>query len=224
MISFILFSPVVAHWGDICRVLSDEYRILEVTDVRFRSAERDGYREFIHDLYPTHSRKRIERKCDDLEPFPYMIRIVMAEGAIERRSEMKERIRTAYASVAPVDRYITIHSSDTKEEARIFGAMTHPMNVRSARRRARLGPAFLARLKDVRQELKRAGIGVFDACIVDDAVLEPFGIRKAKDIDMIVRAEKRDHVRFGALDIVSPGYSRCGVSDDDIISNPQHHF
>lgn len=224
MISFVLFGPVLEHWNRIDGMLALDYRVTGRRDVIFRSDEKDGFREFIHDLYPTHSRRRIERKCADLVSYPLAVRVVTAEGDSGKRHTTKDRIRGEFSEIARRDLFITIHSSDTDDEARMFWSMTHPTNLIHTRQRRRASDGFLERTGSARAELDSAGIDRADACVVGGGVLEAMGIRTASDFDVIVPAALRDKTRFRSIDLAAPWYSRGEVSDDAIIADPQYHF
>lgn len=224
MTAFVLFGPVLEHWENIVGRLALDFRVTGWKDVAFRRDEEAGFREFIHDLYPSHSRKRIERKCDDLAPYPLAVRIVTAIGDEEKRHIVKCRIREEYAATAQQDLYITIHSSDADDEARMFWAMTRPTSLMHAKARKRATEGFLARAAAAKEDIDAAGIGSSSVCVVGGGVLEAMGIRKANDFDVIVPAALRDKARFRSLDLAAPWYSRGEVSDDAIIADPRHHF
>lgn len=224
MIAFVLFSPILPAWDRVCGMLALSYRTTGRRDVMFRADEDAGYREFIHDLYPTHSRKRIERKCDDLAPYPRAVRVVTAEGDPEKRYGVKDQIREAFHPEVDRKLFATIHSSDTDEEARLFWAMTHPMNLFHARRRARLSKEFLAKTALAKAELERCGIPVMEVCVAGGSVLEACGIRQSNDIDLILPACHREKAAFcKGVDVVGEGYV-ASRSDEAIVSDPSNHF
>src|SRR5690606_36747069 len=114
--------------------------------------------------------------------------------------------------------------SDTDEEARLFWAMTHPMNLQHARRRARLSKEFLAKTALAKAELERCGIPVMEACVAGGSVLEACGIRQSNDIDLILSSCHREKAAFcKGVDLVGEGYV-ASRSDEAIVSDPFNHF
>jgi tetratricopeptide (TPR) repeat protein len=238
----VLWSAVADEWNAIEAAIDAEMPIVSRRTVEL---PRPGFDEMVRDMYAFDWGPRvgenIERKVALLAEHAARVRVLFAEAPADAPQglarELKTRIRERFAGLSPIERFTTLHVSESEAESRHLAALFASANNLHwlAHRRAPRAE-LIERLVELREEAVRRGFSVDDCCVVGASVLDAFGLRLADDLDFTLRREPRAaHFHDGVsnltrtLDVVSRGYPRSftaapAIEDDRMIDDPACHF
>lgn len=238
----VLWSPVEAAWDAIEAEVDAE---MPVVSRRTVALPRAGFDELVHDMYAfdwgPRTGENIARKVALLADHAPRVRVLFAErpadAAPTLARDLKLRLRERFAALSPVDRFTTLHVSESEAETRhLMAIFASANNLRWLAHRRTPRAELLERLAGMRERAARLGFCADDCCVVGASVLDALGLRAADDLDFTLRSALRTAhfdagvTRLGpALDVVSRNYPRSfteapAIDDDRMIDDPGCHF
>lgn len=236
----VLYAPVKELWDYIERQADSIFHVaggltLDFSDyyIAFDNYIRQIYSDF------TRANEFLLRKYELLSLAPLQFRILVLTDEKKDKEDFyyavhcfKKRMRESLHYEIDSNVPIQIHSSDSREEfehlKRLFLSAN---NVNWEKRRTTMHHRafFYASLDRVKRWCREQGIHQNDVCVVGSAVLELFGLRDAKNINIVLAedANLQQGTDDGTIEIMRNGYfaDECGnpISNDIVITQDEYH-
>jgi hypothetical protein len=238
----LLWSPVEAAWPQIEARVDDA---MSVVAARTVDLPRPAFEELVRDIYSfdwgPQIGENIARKIGLLAAHAPRLRVLFTERPAGSPDDLpralKSEIRDAWQHLSAVDRYTTVHVSESAMEARhLMAIFASENNMRWLGLRAER-PTLDANLVEMARLARDRGVDPLnDCCVVGSSVLDALGLRAADDVDFTLRSTLRfEHFDGGVtrlgpkVDVVSFNYPRsfstqAAATDDELIDDPSLHF
>ncbi|MGS2720420.1 hypothetical protein [Paraglaciecola aestuariivivens] len=242
MYFFILWQPSSELWGSIEKDLSEYFNKVYEDE---ECLSQDSFNEFVRDVYSydcgPKTAPNIERKLAYLNEsegrFKYLIMESKAPLTPKDLKAIKQKIRKKYQDVCPLDKFITLHFSESKGEFKhLEDILLNEENMKVLKTRSQLSEDFIDKLYCYQQKLEELNITKSKCCVVGSSILNGLNLRKADDIDFTLLKNERDEkfdngvTKMGEIDVVAYNYARTfsfnemKVTDTQLIQNPKYHI
>lgn len=248
----ILWGPVEDYWDVIEERISHNFKVIGRLDFSF---DKEQFEYIVEDIYsfefgvkPTF---QILEKISYLKNFNLVFSVIVFEVVPPQYLyeegnpickdvlSLKKSIREELSTIVPVEKFVTIHTSDNPAHTNHIGnILLNKNNLQTIKmiKNAKPKKIFLDWLDEFINVLNMHGLKKEDCCIVGSSSLEVLGIRKSTDIDFVLKEEIRDQffpkefVKLSTnVDMASKGYhvkerTISSFSDDQIIYDQDKHF
>lgn len=225
----ILWAPVESHWGEIIEIIKKNHKIVGVINYELSSLQLSSVIEDIYSFeFGVLTAPNIKEKTSILMKYKPKISLVAinieapkyikdnSKDVCVQSLETKEVIRQIMKDQIDINKYVTVHTSDTPmHNIHISNVLlnTHSFEALKTRKNVEYRREFLEWLDEYDRVLRDIEVDKKDCCIVGSSTLEVFGIRKSTDVDFIMSSPQRERIFPDTcknlsknVDVVTKGY------------------
>jgi hypothetical protein len=243
----ILWPPVQDYFDEITKVLHYQYDIDAIYDT-YISSNHD-FNKIVKDIYEVDDIEgwKIEKKLQYMVGYPNKIRVILlqigdpcfrkkninSKAISQKVEEIKKLCRNKYKKkISNYFHDIIMHIGDNFDHSKHIMKVLNEYELKNVDLKEEVSELF-SYSNELKSIMEIYDIKSSDFCIVGSSVLEYHGIRKAKDIDILLKPDVRrkfsnferafklsKHVEVVGLNWGKP----INIEDDELIDDSRYHI
>lgn len=230
----LVWQPVLPYWEQIKSLIKlQNLEIVGDIDLSFED-NYNGFQNVLFDIYEVYGinknkKNTIAAKADLLSSVPLNFKVVvlLGEDVHSKTLDLKQKIRMFFDHKIPKEIFATVHSSDGERECyHLAQILLSPNNLKYVRCRQEsyITEEFLQKCEQIKSLCSQQNFALQDVCVVSSMVMELLGIRKAGDIDLIVKHNQKFQKFPHSIDIQCHYARYTELSDDALIDDDDNYF